>query len=294
MPLTIPPPGTICPALATEPFTFTVYGYPGVGKSPMLSVLPDHFYIDLQMGTRYFACRRVLVTDYVEFTDALTYWRAHPTRFLIIDPLTKLVEWAEEHATNWYRRVPIGHNFTGQTVLELSGKDANTGSPGWLYVRRSFMELLKQAWPGPHQRTIFVGHVRDAMMADASKGERGAKMAAVFDDKDLDLPGKLRHIFLSETDLGAYVYRSATGTLKLTTSAQKNGAFTKCRCPKLLNRTFDFHTPSTLDDWRQIYPESIAELCDTKAVAPVTATAPATPAAPPLPAGPTPAASAKP
>ena len=49
MPLTLKP----CPALATEPFVTVVYGYPGVGKSPVAAALPDVTYYDLQLGTRY-------------------------------------------------------------------------------------------------------------------------------------------------------------------------------------------------------------------------------------------------
>lgn len=272
MPLSIPAPGTICPALATEPFATTLYGYPGVGKSPMLACLPDHFYIDLQMGSKYFACRRVPVSNYAEFLEALEYFRAHPARFLIIDPITTLIDWAEEAATDWFHSVPIGSSEKMQairSVLELKGRDENAGSPGWMYLRTHYMKLVKNAWPGPKTRTIFVGHVRDAMMA--APGDKGAKASTEVDDRDVDLPGKLRNIFLSECDLAGYVFRSATNVLKVSFAAKKNAAFVKCRCPQLMGRTLDFHTPTTVDDWRQVYPETLDELCGPAAATPAPA-----------------------
>lgn len=269
MSLTIPPPGTICPALAKEPFVTVIYGYPGVGKSPSLACLPDCFYVDLQLGTRYVNCRRVAVTDYLEYQEAATYWRANRTRFVIIDPITTLYEWAVELATREYCDKPLGKRFgeNGErTILDLTASTA-TGqsfSPGYRFVRETFMRLVRMFWPQVNNRLICVGHVRDALMADVGLGEKGAKTASEVNGKDLDIDGKLRNIFLSECDLALYMYRNAMGVLKLTNSTVKNNSFVKCRCPHLLSRTFEMHTPTTLDDWKQIYPDSIAELCDTK------------------------------
>lgn len=265
MPLTIPPPGTICPALATEPFNAALYGYPGVGKTPMCAALPDHLYIDCQLtpGTKYVACRRVHVTSYQEFEEALEYWSAHPSTFLIIDPLTTLHDWAEIRATDWFHSVPIGSSDKMKalaSVLELKGKDENTGSPGWMYLRNHFEKLMRWSWASNATRTLFIGHVRDALLKDP--GDRGFKPDALVDDKDLDLSKGVRNKFLSECDLAGFVYRSPVGnTLKVSFSGRKNNAYIKCRCPQFLGRTIDFHTPVTVDDWRQLYPETIARLC---------------------------------
>lgn len=263
MPLVIPPRGAVCPALSKEPFNYVKYAYPGTGKSPMVSVLPDHLFVDLQNGSKYFPCRRVNVGNYEEFGEVMQYWRAHPATFLIVDPITTLVEWAEARATAWFKSVPIGSSEKMQqlgSVLELKGREDGGGSPGWMYLRKHFMEMVAPCWARPDTRTIFVGHVRDAMLADAT--QRGGKQGSEVDEKDLDLPGKLRNIFLSECDLAGYAFRSAAGnTLKVSFAAKKNAAFVKCRCPHLHNRTLDFHTPSTLNDWRQVYPETIERLC---------------------------------
>lgn len=279
MPLVIPKPGEICPALATEPFNTVVYGYPGIGKTPMCAVLPDHLYLDCQVtpGTKYVACRRIHITSYQEFEEAMAYVHAHPPTFLIIDPLTSLHDWAEQRATDWFHRVPIGSSEKMQaldSVLELKGKDENTGSPGWLYLRNHFEQLLKPAWAMANTRTIFVGHVRDALLK--APGDKGYKPTSEVDDKDLDLSKGVRNKFLSECDLAGFVYRSPVGnTLKIGFSGRKDNAYVKCRCPQFLGRTLDFHTPTTVDDWRQLFPETLAKLCGPAAAKPA---APATPA----------------
>lgn len=271
MPLSIPAPGTICPAISAEPFVAIYYGYPGVGKSPSIAALPDNFYVDCQLGTKYVNCRRVPVANYSEFIEAARYWREHRTRFVTIDDLTTLYRWSIELATDTYRRKPYGVNFGAKgedSVLDLLGTDASGRSfnSGYRFVREAFMSLVKLFFPNNDNRLILVGHVRDAIMADIGQGEKGGKTNVEFDGKDLDIDGKLRNVLVSECDLAIYMYRSATSVLKLTTAIKRNNAFVKCRCPHLLNKTFDFHTPTTLDDWRQIYPESIAAVCDAKAV----------------------------
>lgn len=262
-------PAGVCPAITTEPLTMVEYAYPGVGKSPSIAILPDNYYIDLQLGTKYHPCRRVPVSNVQEYIEAATYWREHRTSFVTVDPITVLYEWAVGLATEEYRRKPVGRNFDtsgAETVLDLVAQDA-TGrafAPGYRFVRETFMRLIRMVYPTRDNRLITVGHVRDALMADIGQGEKGGKTSSEFDTKDLDIDGKLRNIFLSEMDLAIYAFRSATSVLKLTTAVRRNNAFAKCRCPSLLNKTFDFHTPTTVDDWRQIYPETIARLCDTK------------------------------
>lgn len=303
MALAIPARGTICPALAKEPFVTVEYAYPGTGKTPATCILPDPYYVDLQLGTRYCATRRVAVSNYDEFIEAARAWQAERTRFVVIDPITVLYDWAVELATAEYCAKPLGKRFGEQgerTILDLTATNARGESfaPGYRFVREAFMRLVKMFWPGVNNRLICIGHVRDALMADVGLGEKGGKTSAEVNGKDLDIDGKLRNIFLSECDLALYGYRNAMGVLKFTSQAVKNGAFVKCRCPHLLGRTFDFHTPTVVDDWRQIYPDSIAELCGPPHAgtpAPATVAKP-TPAPTPqqLTATPTAAVSAKP
>lgn len=264
--LLIPKPGEVCPALAREPFVAVEYAYPGTGKTPATCILPDVFYVDLQLGSRYCSVRRVAVSNYHEFVEAAEYWRTNRTRFVVIDPITTLYDWAIELATDEYVAKPLGKRFgeNGErTILDLTASNnrGETFAPGYRFVREAFMRLVRMFWPQVGNRLICIGHVRDAIMADIGQGEKGGKSVAEVDGKDLDIDGKLRNIFLSECDLALYGYRNALGVLKFTTQTKKNNAFVKCRCPHLLGRTFDFHTPTTVDDWRQIYPDTIAELC---------------------------------
>lgn len=280
--LTIPAPGVICPALAREPFVTVEYAYPGTGKTPATCILPDIFFVDLQLGSRYCSTRRVSVSNYLEFEEAAAYWREHRTRFVAIDPITVLYEWAIQKATYEYCQKPIGQHFAQsglETVLDLTAStaDGKSFSPGYRFVREAFMKLVRMFWPQVDNRLICIGHVRDALMADIGQGEKGGKTSAEVNGKDLDIDGKLRNIFLSDCDLALYGYRNAMGVLKFTSQASKNNAFIKCRCPHLLGRTFDFHTPTTVDDWRQIFPDTINELCGPATGAPpLTAAPPAT------------------
>ena len=194
----------------------------------------------------------------------------------MLDPITVLYEWAVLSATEKYQRLPVGKNFADsgcQTILDLTASDkaGNSFAPGYRYVRAEFMRLVHLIWPQVSHRVIFVAHVRDAMMADTGLGEKGAKTGSEADGKDIDIDGKLRNIFLSECDLALYAFQGTVqrGTpptfenaFKITSAVRKgSNAYVKCRCPHLIGRTFTFGNPATADDWRQIYPDSISELC---------------------------------
>jgi hypothetical protein len=282
----------LCPAIAREPFNLVIYGYPGVGKSPAAATLPDHLFYDLQenLGSKYFACRRVTPLDaegsprsyetWQEFAAYLDVGRklTPAARFRIFDPTSRLIDWAEVKATDYYRTIPIGKNFEGRSVLELPGKDASTGSAGWPRLWDAFKELIRWTYATANTRSIYIGHPRDAMLT--APGTKGAKVGGEVDEKDLDMPGKCRNIFLSEMDLAGYMYRNLNGVLCLTFQSRKQNSFVKCRCPHLLGRTFEFHTPTTVDDWRQIYPDSLGARTDTPK--PATPVAPAAPTLPPV------------
>lgn len=293
---TITIPTGLCPAIAREPFNLVLYGYPGVGKSPAAAALPDHLFYDLQenLGSKYFSCRRVTPTDadgaprayetWQEFADYLDVGRklTPAARFRIFDPISRIVDFAEVKATEYYKSIPLGANFEGRSILELKGKDSNTGSPGWSRLWEAFKELIRWTYATSTTRTIYIGHPRDAMLKE--QGQKGAKLGSEVDEKDLDLSKTLRNIFLSEMDLAGYMYRNLNGVMCISFQSRKQNAFIKCRCPHLLGRTFEFHTPTTVDDWRQIYPDSLGVRTDAaKPVAPAAkpAVAAALPAAKP-------------
>lgn len=260
-------PDTVCDRMSNEPYNLVIYGLPGSGKTPCCAILSEVFnsyYIDCQVncGTRYVKCRRIQPTCYEDFEAVLDQYRTKPSPFLIIDPLTILVDWADRKATDWYHSVPIGQGDYGQSiqsVLDMKGVGDNIGGPGWMYLRKNFMQMIAKAWALPQTRTIFVGHVRDSLLGDAknSKASTGAEV----NGKDLDLPGKLAAIFLSETDLTGYLFKSAIGCPKITFASSKSDTLNKSRPPAFAKpRTLDLHNPCTIDDWKQIYPDTIKRL----------------------------------
>lgn len=216
-----------------EPRLLVLYGPPKVGKSTLAAKLPNALIVDTENGSSYLSALIIHANNYKDFADlstALKQPNAPRYDAIIIDTLTRVEEWAEADATAFYRTLPIGKNFEGESVLELPM------GAGYGYLRRCFRRYVDAAC-GMSQRVVFMGHVREKFLNAAGKD-----VSAI----DLDLVGKNRLITCSLADSIGHLTRNEKGDLMVSFKT-KETLLCGTRSPELAGQEFKF-------DWARIYP----------------------------------------
>lgn len=239
MPLTLPREPT--PAISGSPRILTIYGPPKVGKTTLLSVLPSHLLVDLEDGSDYVTATKIKLDNALQIKPLVEQIIAagKPYKFICIDTIDKVEEWAEAEATRLYKSSVIGKNFNGDSILELP---KGAGYLGLRNVFRKFFDSLRSAAP----YVIFVGHVRDKDINNTTN--------TTVSSKDLDLTGKIRNIVCSLSDAIGHVYRNDKGQLIMsfaTTETVQCGS----RCEHLRGKIVNFSTPTIKDDWKAVYTD---------------------------------------
>lgn len=221
---------------ATDPRILIIYGAPKVGKTTVLSQLPNNLIVDLEKGTEYLNALTIKVNDITEYEQVATLLRQAPGKYdyIAIDTISTLEDWAEGLATQKYKKNPTGKNFTEDSVLTLPM------GAGYLWLRLAFQELVG-LFSGTTKHLILSAHLRDKELVD-KKGQ-GVSF------KDLELTGKIRSIITSKADAIGYMYRdlSTDGELWISFKTLEQVACGS-RCEHLKGQAFPF-------DWKKIYTQ---------------------------------------
>lgn len=298
MPIHIP--STVVPATTTEPQTLVTPGAEKVGKSETIAKLPNSLHIDTQGGTAFISTRRVSVNSLADWKELCAIlvptWTKAPWRFLIIDVLNDVETWALEEAEATYRRMPVGRNFGGQSVLELDM------GLGYGYLRDAFFRLIAPVWGCERWNTIFVVHTRPKFLSAVAP--INPVLGVVSDE--LDLTGKVRQMMCRKVDaIGKWLKvadpKQPGGKLILDFRTTDTGNCA-CRARHLHGKVVAFSDPAKPEEWAAVWPSTWDKAPVVPAVAtpapavapksaPTVAPAPTTPPTTPLAA---PAAAAAP
>ncbi len=224
-----------------DPKVLILYGAPKVGKTSALSQLPGNLIVDLEDGTDYLTSLHLKAHNMSELEQIAQRLREELVktgkpayRFVSIDTVSAMEDWAEIRGTERYKANPTGKNFQGSSVLELAH------GHGYLWLRLAFQELLG-LFSGTTERLILVCHLRDKFL------DKGGQEVAV---KDLELTGKIRNITASKADAIGYMFRDATknqGQLMVSFQTLEQVSC-GARCEHLKGQVFPF-------DWKKIYME---------------------------------------
>jgi len=220
-----------------DPRFLLLYGPPKVGKTSILSQLENNLIVDLENGADFLEALKVKATSIKDYQD-ICYQICSQTprqyKYVSIDTVDKLEEWAEELATLNYKSSIMGKNFSGKSVLELPN------GAGYLHLRNAFKDLIQLAYPLARS-VIFVGHVRDKVIEEA-----GREVST----RGLDLTGKIRSIMCSLVDAIGLVARDREGNLGVNFKSSEQ---ITCggRCEHLRGQAFWFKGNEF--DWKKIF-----------------------------------------
>ncbi|WP_287385691.1 ATP-binding protein [Lachnospira sp.] len=189
------------PKVTQDPKNLILYGVPKIGKTSLLSTLEDNLIVDFEDGSDYVEALKVKVNSVKDVNELCKAIKEanFPYKFITIDTITALEEFAKPLALKMLRLSPLGSNFIGDDVLQ-----APHGA-GYGFLREAIQKIIdKLSNCAPN--LILVGHVKDK--AIISMGE-----SQDTNIKELDLTGKTGRILAAKSDAIGFVYRDKDSNL---------------------------------------------------------------------------------
>jgi hypothetical protein len=243
-------------AVRIGPKILILYSLPKVGKTEALvelAQMEDTLIIDAEQphGTDTYETTSIKVDDMqqalyvaklidkegVERTKAgKKGMDVFPYKFVAIDTLDAIEDYAEPWATKNYKESTIGKSFQGKSVLELP----NGG--GYYYLRNAVTDYIDMfASRCPY--LILIVHVKEKNIA--TKDGMDVKV------NDISLMGKLSSIVCAKADAIGYMYRDPKGQ-KMVSFQTYDGAVMGARQKYLAGKAMPFA-------WQTIYPDVFGE-----------------------------------
>lgn len=232
-------------ATRVSPRILVLYGVPKVGKTEVLSQLPGCLILDAEQGSEMYDAMRVSVnstTDIYEVYKAIAAAGAarikegktgidqFPYKYLAMDTLDKIEEFAEQSATVKFKASAIGKSFTGKSVLELP----NGG--GYYHLRNELNQIVNDI-SAICPRLILITHIKEKLL---NKGGEDVRV------NDISLTGKMGGIICAKADAIGYLYRTQGNPDLMVSFETFDNTVMGARVKHLAGKKFKF-------DWNQIY-----------------------------------------
>lgn len=236
-------PTTKVPALVQDPKNLILYGVPKIGKTTILSHLQDCLIIDIESGSDYIDALKVKINTLTELRELCVEINkaGKPYKFIAIDTVTSLEEFAKPVALANYKKTPAGANYEGDILMAPMGS-------GYGYVREAVEKIIAMV-ASVTTNVILVGHVKDKSIVSSSGAEVGNM-------KDFDLTGKLGRILAAKSDAIGFIYRDEDSNLCI--NFETNGEATAGARPEHLANKRIIVSEKTDDGfishWDRIFP----------------------------------------
>lgn len=202
-------------ATNVAPRKLVIYSHPKVGKTTIISRLPNCLVLDFEEGAGYVDAMSLnipkilrdnpkenILTVLTNLKSQLEDYYNKNGRwqydYIAIDTASALEEYARPYATVLYKQTPMGRTYAGSNVIN----DLPQGG-GYGYLREAFEKLLKLIDGKCNVCTIITAHAKDA-----SINKQGKDLSA----QDVALTGKLKQIVLADADGIAFLYRNPSNS----------------------------------------------------------------------------------
>ncbi len=191
------------PASSQDPKYLIIYGSPKVGKTTLVSELPDCIILDFEKGSDYISALKIqlnTIEDIIQFCKAVKE-AGNPYKFAAVDTLTSLEDIVTPLALKRYIKEnpnPDGTNYEGDLLNAPWGK-------GYQYLKSAMLDVLgmiNKVIPN----IILITHVKDK----ALKSIDGKEESTV---KDMNMIGSLSSKLSAESDGIGFIYRDIESNL---------------------------------------------------------------------------------
>jgi energy-coupling factor transporter ATP-binding protein EcfA2 len=192
-------PTSIVKATIKSPKNMVIFSKPKVGKTTLLSQLPNCLIIDLEEGADYVDALKVKadsVAKIREIGEAIIA-AGKPYKFIALDTITALETMCVPYAEQLYSKSSMGKNWYSKGKPEYGSLLNLPNGAGYPWLRQAFENVIAYVKTlAPH--VILVGHIKDTLLE---------KNGAEFNSLELDLTGKIKRITTSNSDAIGYLYR---------------------------------------------------------------------------------------
>lgn len=206
-------PDTPIPPERINPRFLLIYGPRKVGKTTTLAKLESNLIIDLEEGTDYVSALKIKCKTLEEFRLLCTELCKHKPRkykYVTIDTIDVIQDWALLRACELYKQSPVGKNFNVEANNYTVEGLAN--GAGYLWIRKAFNEILQLTY-NLADTIIYIGHVKDS----AVQG-----LGTTADSKELDLVGKCKALMCQACDTVGHMFRDSSNKLGINFVSTQN------------------------------------------------------------------------
>lgn len=253
----------------TEPGVLLLYSLQKVGKTTLACMLPDHYILGTEArALKYHRHRGVYCPNaraFVEQLDLIESDDDFKVKFLVVDTVTTLDEWAEYIGTIRYMNTTQGKAFN-RVGEQANGPKIMPGQPGFNSVhsipngfgfrwsREVMMEWFKRfeklVEDGKVEHVILMAHVKDKLLVSKS----GETVQSV----DINLTGKVKNLWAAKADAVGYMYADDSKRMVSFKTSSREKVLSGPRSHYLSDKTLEI---SDRDDkgkvkanWEVIYP----------------------------------------
>lgn len=244
------------PKTKINPGRIIIFGNPKIGKTTLLSKLPNCLILDMEDGSEYLDAMKInvkalsikedkpAIVILKEIIDSIRNENeklgGYKYKFIAVDTIGALDDATLLLANKLYRQTPMGKNWDGDDVTLLP-KGA-----GYRFTRAALTMVLDEL-EELCETLIIMGHVKDKLLEKDGKE---------FEQRELDLPGKMPSILCSHADTVGYMYREDNLT-KINFKANED-LICGGRSKHLINKvvtvlTSDPVTNEVTADWSEIF-----------------------------------------
>ena len=239
-----------------SPKNLIIFSKPKVGKTSLISELPNCLILDLESGSDYVDAIKLKATSVAEIKEIgqAIIDAGKPYQYIAVDTITALETMCIKEAEKMYMSTPIGSGWIKKTPdgkidgTSLKLKYGNIlnlpNGQGYGYLRDAIVktiEYIKTLAP----RIILLGHVKDSQIE---------KSGADVNSMDLDLTGKIKRIVSSQSDAIGYLYRK--GNENLLTFKTKDDVACGARPAHLRNKEIvvsELKDDEFITHWDKVY-----------------------------------------
>jgi len=254
-----------------DPRLIVIYAPPKMGKTTLMSTLPNNLILDLEEGAGFVESMSMTIIGwekpkelpevraarlekghyYMTEVGASIMKAGRPYDFITVDTATKLEEFALPLANARYKATPIGKDYDGNDVRELPR------GAGYLYLRLAFEDCIERIRKLANT-VILIGHLRDSVIEKAGKEVNA---------KDLDLTGKIKQTTCATADAVGYLHRGLDNELLINFKGSDE-ILCGSRCPHLKGvevKIADYNKEDNClenVDWSLIFPDKFNKKID--------------------------------
>jgi len=190
----------------TNPGKLLIFSAPKVGKTTVVSHLPNHLIIATEDGSGFNSdevvvdVRKIALEEKTTSSGAMKliiealrarYEQGKQYDYIILDTATAMEDIANEIACSMYQRTDMGKGWTGNDITQLPR------GAGYGYLREAYMLLYNKISPFAKKCLILLAHIKRSSI---TKG--GEELAAT----DVELTGKLKILVCADMDAIGYLY----------------------------------------------------------------------------------------